>query len=154
MTTEEIKTRYKLNFTNTVIEFEGSQPEILKQPYTFNESLTDFLSEWENPRILTSELLSKFERVLNEETESFDTNGQFVAIDSTISITKIYDENATINPVATLPTQDFYDILVLWCDFLLEPPLNGSIVKNSRTGIHKNWLGKVRSFFKRKKVIE
>jgi hypothetical protein len=128
MTSQELKETYQLNFTNSIIDLKGFPSEILNRPYTFNNSLSDFLFEWSRPRILTSELLPEFENVLNGNNESFYTNGQFVSIDSTNSTTEIHDEEAATNPVATLPTQDFYDILVLWRDFLLEPPLNGTKV--------------------------
>lgn len=151
MTTFELIENYRLHFFNAIEDLENTPKVIDKRLDTFCDALTVFLYAWHQPHSIDTEILSDLTNVINGVQESFDINHVYTLIVSTTELTEIYDENVTSGPVAIIPTQDFYDILVLWRDFLLEPPLNGTKVEEPKTGKHKNWLGKVRSFFKRRK---
>lgn len=151
MTTQELKGTYQINFTNEVTQNDGFPAKIRKRPSTFNASLTEYLSERRNIGTLNSTFIPEIKNLLDGNSESFYDNGQFVLMDSTSSITEIHDEEAATNPVATLPTQDYYDILVLWRDFLLEPPLDGTKIDDNETKVvaPKSFRAKVLSLFGR-----
>ena len=126
MTTQQLIETYQLNFSNAIEEI-GNTPKVIdKRLTTFNEFLTGYLYEWERSDIIDSELLPDLQLLLNEEIEKFDDSSTFAMIIATNTETKIYADNSSV-PDVIIPTQDFYDIIVLWRDFLNEAPLNGTL---------------------------
>lgn len=80
------------------------------------------------------------------------TNGDFIAFITPTAI-EFWDYDAE-NIIGYGSLSDFHELLIAWRDFLIEPPLNETKVEEPKTRKHKNWLGKVRSFFKHKKIVE
>lgn len=129
MKTQQLISTYQLNFFNAIEEIGNTSRVYDKRLITCNDFLTWYLSEWDKADEIDSELIPEFQAVINGTTANhFSTNGEFTFIKSAINETKIYDINSISEPIFTLPTQDFYDILTLWRDFLNEPPLSGTLV--------------------------
>lgn len=127
MTTPELISTYQLNFFNAIEEI-GNTPKVIdKRLTTFNDFLTSYLYQWNKADEIDSELLPELQLLLCGEIDKFDDSCTFTFILANSSETKIYPDNSSI-PNTIIPTQDFYDILVLWRDFLNKPPLNGKLV--------------------------
>lgn len=98
---------------------------ISKWPNTSNNLLTGFLYTWNDSSEIDETLISKLEDILNGTVENDYSDANSLYIDIYQTETDFYAEDSEL-PDFTLPTQDFYDILILWRDFLNEAPLDGS----------------------------
>ncbi len=127
MTTQELIDTYQLNFFNKVQKIGNSPAFVSKIPGSINLELTNFLICWDNPNHINGSLIHDIEEVLNGIVLLNESDSPTVWIDITIDETKFYKETSS-SPDYVLPTQDFYDIVLLWRDFLLEPPLDGTKV--------------------------
>lgn len=131
MTTQELIDTYQLAFVNKQIQ---ANPDpnyyILKFPETSNDLLTEFLYVWNDSSEIDEILIPKLEDILNEAVENDYSDADSIYVYITQTETDFYTRDAEL-PDFTLPTQDFYDILILWRNFLNETPLDGSKVGDS-----------------------
>lgn len=131
MITQQLIQTYQLSFVNKQIQ---ANPDpnyyYLKFPETFHYLLTEFLYVWNDSSDIDEILIPKLEGILNGVIEKGDSGANSIYIDVTQTETDFYAEDSEL-PDFTIPTQDFYDILVLWRNFLNEAPLDGSKVGDS-----------------------
>lgn len=127
MTTQQLIETYQLNFFNAVEQITNNPKKFSKRLHTFNKFLTYYLFEWRDVSQINLDLLPDLQLVLSEEVEKFDDSSTFTFIIASNTETKIYGDNSSF-PDVIIPTRDFYNIIVLWRDFLNEPPLNGTLV--------------------------
>lgn len=130
MTTQELISNYKLVFAIKQIQY-APDPDyyISKWPDTFHDLLTEFLYIWVDSADIDEVLVPKLEDILNGIIEKGDSGAHSTYIEITQTETDFYAEESEV-PDLTIPTQDFYDILILWRNFLNEPPLHQSKVNN------------------------
>lgn len=131
MTTQQLISAYQLVFTNKQMTY-APDPNyyISKWPDTSNDLLTEFLYKWNDPKDIDETMISMLEDILNGTIENDYSDANSLYVDIYQTETDFYTRDAEL-PNFTLPTQDFYDILVLWRDFLNEAPLDGSKVNES-----------------------
>lgn len=142
MTTQELIQTYTITFSNKQHRFEPDPNYyVTKWPDTNNVLLTEFLYKWDNPIYIETKVLKKLENVLNENSDKDESGANHIYVEFTLTETDFYCEDSEV-PDLTIPTQDFYDIIVLWRNFLLEPPLSGSQVEPET-----KHTSKLRSFF-------
>jgi hypothetical protein len=131
MTTQELIQTYQLAFVNKQIQ---ANPDpnyyVLKFPETSNDLLTEFLYVWNDSSEIDETMISMLEDILNGTIENDYSDANSLYVDIYQTETDFYTRDAEL-PNFTLPTQDFYDILILWRNFLNEAPLDGSKVGDS-----------------------
>lgn len=118
--------QYKIEFTNSIEKLNDNPTKIVKYPNIENRYLFLFLYAWSSVREINDSLIPDIEAALldiNYE-ESSDCN-LGVSIIIYHDRVELYDDNGF---VYELPTQHFKEIVIGWRDFLLSPPLNGTIV--------------------------
>lgn len=129
MTTQQLISTYRLAFVNKQVQ---ANPDpnyyILKWPGTSNSLLTEFLYTWNDPSQIDETMISMLEDILNGIIENDYSDANTLYLDIYQTETDFYTRDATM-PVFSIPTQDFYDILILWRNFLNEDPLDGSKVR-------------------------
>lgn len=130
MTTNELISTYGIEFLNKVIKFDNGVSKVNKFPQTASDELLEFLFRWGNPANINDSLIPDIESVLNEKVPFEDTDGGNVFVTITPTQTFVYT-NQPEDAELVLPTQDFYDIVILWRDFLLTPPLHGTHVRDN-----------------------
>ena len=101
-----------------------------------------FIAQFEEPDVLTEiinnlqlAIMGNFDGVTNTDM-SCNESLAYITPDS-VEFYEVDFYNADFDKrggplfVGTVPLQDIYDLAVAWRDFLLEPPLNWSIVRSS-----------------------
>lgn len=128
MNTQKLIDKYQLVFENKQIQANPDPSHyIFKWPDTIHHLLTEFLYIWNNQVNIDEIILPKLEDILNGVVEKGYSGAHSTYIDITQTETDFYAEESEL-PDFTLPTQDFYDILILWRNFLNEEPLEDSKV--------------------------
>lgn len=142
LTTQELIQKYQIAFTNKGFQFDPD-PNYYNEkiPKTSNDLLTMFLSVWDNPEEIEETMFPKLNGILKGTIDHgySDAHNVYVGIQRNETRFEIFKSTA---PDFIMPTRDFYDVLVLWCTFLLEPPLSGSQVEPETKPTNK-----LRSFF-------
>lgn len=129
MTTPELISTYQLVFTNKQMKYDPDPNYyIFKWPGTSNSLLTEFLYTWNDPSQIDETMISMLENILNGTIENDYSDANSLYLDIYQTETDFYTRDAEL-PDFTLPTQDFYDILILWRNFLNEEPLDETIVQ-------------------------
>jgi hypothetical protein len=125
MTTQELINEYQIVFENKQIQLDPDPNySIYKTPSTNRDLLTQFLIDWNDPDEIEETMVTKLENVLSNEVEMDESDAHNVYVNIFPNESQFYSITSQ-TPVFSIPTQDFYDILILWRDFLREAP-NGS----------------------------
>ena len=118
--------KYKINFYNSIYENPVTEiKKIDKIPSTNNKFLITFLYSWSRPSDIDELLLPDIETVLNEEEIELENGSETIQIIIYLDYVTFYPEHTD---TFSIPTSDFKEIIIGWRDFLLEAPLNGTIV--------------------------
>jgi hypothetical protein len=147
MNTEELRIAYNIEFNNNVLKIGDWPAKIDKSPMTISEELTEFLCSWTNSDAIDEMLIPSINEVLNETNEWGQTQGGRISVEMTPVEASFYyvldysdgsDDNIVYSDYYDIPLQDFYDIVLLWRDFLLTQPLNGTIVDANGNPVNNN----------------
>ncbi len=140
MNTEELRIAYNIDFNNNVLKIGDWPAEVDKSPLTISEELTEFLCSWTNSDAIDEMLIPSIYEVLDETIEWGQTQGGRISVEMTPVEASFYyvldysdgsDDNIVYSDYYDIPLQDFYDIVILWRDFLIELPLNGTRVDDN-----------------------
>lgn len=119
--------QYQVNFVNEVYHNPISNLNyITKIPNVENDYLFQFLFNWSAEEI-DEYLLPFLNQVINGSLSEYDTGSETIIVLIKPNLTYFLIDNVGTN-YPTIPTQDFKEICIGWRDFLLTPPLNGTIV--------------------------
>lgn len=143
-----IENNYKLKFENSVTSYPDFQM-VSKTMYSDPQILSDFFLTWKVEE-LNELLLPDIEEALITPNCEIENGNELISILIYIDHVDFYDNRGDYS--YTMPILDFKDVVIMWRDFLLEPPLNGTMIEEPKTREYKNWLTKAVPFFKREKT--
>lgn len=119
---QNLITKYEISFSNTITDWPRRGKVIEKIPITNNQSLSNFLYDWD-AELINEILLPDIDTALANFDSEIESGSETVSI-------SIYQDRVDFYPDGyssfTIPTVDFKEIVLGWRDFLLTPPLNGT----------------------------
>lgn len=118
--------KYEISFSNKILDFKTGN-EIVKIVDVNNPILGEFLIGWFSAKEIDELLLPDIDDALSNPNAELENGSETVYIYIYNQTVKFLKDNAQ-GWVYELPTQDFKEIVLLWRDFLLTPPLNGTRV--------------------------
>ncbi|UIR56357.1 hypothetical protein LZQ00_00680 [Sphingobacterium sp. SRCM116780] len=118
--------KYEISFSNKILDFKTGN-EIVKIVNVNNPILGEFLIGWFSAKEIDELLLPDVDDALSNPNAALENGSETVSIYIYYQTVKFHKDNIQ-GWAYELPTQDFKEIVLLWRDFLLTPPLNGTRV--------------------------
>lgn len=110
--------QYGISFVNRLINIPGFKPFFEKCPITNSAFLSDFLGDWKLIDI-QDYLIPEINKVLEGIEPEFETaSDTFIVIVGPVFTVFYLDDVGTNYP--KIPTQDFFEILIGWSNYLSE----------------------------------
>lgn len=102
--------------------------------------LAEVLSDLAPYPEMVQETLDELEELLNGNLDLVETGGGIIMIESSLPDTLFayeYNQQDFLNPDFTMPTVDFYEILIEWKNYL---DGNGNLIIRFLLSIYKGWI--------------
>ena len=114
--------KYEISFSNKILNFKTGN-KIVKIVDVNNPILDEFLNGWFSAEEINELLLPDIDDALSNPNAALENGSETVFIYIYYQTVKFLKDD-TQGWVYEIPTQDFKEIVLLWRDFLLTPPLN------------------------------
>lgn len=124
---QKVIEQYNISFQNKILDFGKFGKVIHKILDMNNPTFGTFLLGWNDPQEINDLLLPDIDAILNGTSTLMENGSETISIDITPQNVIFYIPDVGTN-YPTVPIADFNEIVLVWRDFLLRQPLNGTKV--------------------------